>query len=842
MILETKMDRFEEFKEFLYSLNRNSLILESIQKGFDFIFEGIADARYLNIIDNVPNPTIKHRRGDVSYGIKFWGVKGDTWRASQNFLEYLKSVPEYKIRKEPSGNFFDWFTENAELAERLQNDFNGVKQEYKNAITSASVSGESKPVEDDGIIHPPKALNPITVLLNGKEVTGYPVKFDYTDNKDQWKAQNDFLKKNGFGFVFNSKTWYTLYQEKQRKVTENFQIAWEEYKAYYKAEQEKVKASSAVDANINIPTPEGLEYLPYQKAGIKRAASQKRSLIADEMGLGKTMQAIGVAQLTKPKSVLIISPEGQMNTWEKEWKKWDTTGLTISQAVTKDTRDGSLPNSNVVIAGFTNVALAPDAFRSKKWDMLIIDESHKVIANEKKQQAIAILGERKWDKIEKQWNQIEKGIDADRIILLTGTPIPNKLEQLFPTLRLLDPDGLGKSVIAFKKRYMNEIGNAYTESGVSYYGSKNTDELQEKMRAAFMTRRMSADVLKELPPLSREMITIKADGEVGTLLSKEKKINDILRSGKQETTARKAAFTEGSRIRRELGEAKIPFIVKYAKEILSEKKKLVIMLHHNEVADKVERELSQYNPVKITGTVSKQERNANVDKFQEDPSVRVAIVSIETGGVGLTLTAADTMLFCEISFVPGANAQAEKRIHRIGQKNPVTIKYLLFDDSLDGRMLEINSDKAATQSKVLDADEMESMKNIDSIEAFESENDEVNDPKKKSKTTGTYNTKTGLYLPALKDDEKKTIIDAATYLADLDPDKASEINSVGYNKFHGDFGQKVATNGDNMKDAELWKALHMLYPYYRKQLAQFNDKLKSILERGESESIDPDVD
>ena len=144
----------------------------------------------------------------------------------------------------------------------MQDDFNGVKQEYKNAITSAS--GGSKPVEDDGIIHPPKALNPITVLLNGKEVTGYPVKFDYTDNKDKWKAQNDFLKKIGLGFLTVALAFGMVFGCAKRQVMDD-----EEESQAEEPQQEYIQAMQMPGAEPTpkpplptpVPTPQANSYI-----------------------------------------------------------------------------------------------------------------------------------------------------------------------------------------------------------------------------------------------------------------------------------------------------------------------------------------------------------------------------------------------------------------------------------------------------------------------------------------------------------------------------------------------------------------------------------------------------
>ena len=105
-----------------------------------------------------------------------------------------------------------------------------------------------------------------------------------------------------------------------------------------------IAASTALDADIEIPAPEGLEYRPYQKAGIAYGLQRDKVLIGDSMRLGKTMQAIGIANASKVKSHLIITPATPKINWKREYTKWDTNGLTIGVA------DGAfLPDTDVVI-------------------------------------------------------------------------------------------------------------------------------------------------------------------------------------------------------------------------------------------------------------------------------------------------------------------------------------------------------------------------------------------------------------------------------------------------------------------------------------------------------------
>jgi SNF2 family DNA or RNA helicase len=114
------------------------------------------------------------------------------------------------------------------------------------------------------------------------------------------------------------------------------------------------------------------------------------------------------------------------------------------------------------------------------------------------------------------------------------------------------------------------------------------------------------------------------------------------------------------------------------------------------------KELSEYNPVRIDGTVPTNERTQLVDRFQNDPNCRLFIGQIKAAGEGITLTAASHVAFAELEYVPGLMEQAADRVHRIGQKVAVTIWYLMGANTIDERILSILERKAKHIGAVVD--------------------------------------------------------------------------------------------------------------------------------------------
>jgi SWI/SNF-related matrix-associated actin-dependent regulator 1 of chromatin subfamily A len=164
------------------------------------------------------------------------------------------------------------------------------------------------------------------------------------------------------------------------------------------------------------------------------------------------------------------------------------------------------------------------------------------------------------------------------------------------------------------------------------------------------------------------------------------------------------AIGEISVTRKRIALAKVKFAVEHIKELLNEQEKVVVFAHHHEVIDALEEEFKEI-AVRIDGRVSLDERQRAVDRFQTDVSCRVFIGGIQAAGVGLTLTAASTVVFVELDWVPGNISQAEDRCHRIGQKESVLVQHLILEGSLDERVVGVLIGKQEIIDKALDKPE-----------------------------------------------------------------------------------------------------------------------------------------
>jgi SWI/SNF-related matrix-associated actin-dependent regulator 1 of chromatin subfamily A len=256
-------------------------------------------------------------------------------------------------------------------------------------------------------------------------------------------------------------------------------------------------------------------------------------------------------------------------------------------------------------------------------------------------------------------------------------------------------------------------------------GASNLDELQNKLRESFMIRRLKKDVLLELPDKLRQIIALPENGLASVIKSENLKIKeweaaleaaqsrlDAL-DGQEDTpeyadavralnSAVQAAFAEMSKLRHDTALAKAPYVAEHVKGLLEEVDKIVVMAHHHDVVDILMDALADYTPVRLTGRDSISNKDAAVQAFQNDPKTRVFVGSILAAGVGLTLTAASTVVFAEMDWVPGNMSQAEDRLHRIGQKDSVLVQHVVVDGSLDARMAQILVEKQAVLDAALD--------------------------------------------------------------------------------------------------------------------------------------------
>lgn len=434
--------------------------------------------------------------------------------------------------------------------------------------------------------------------------------------------------------------------------------------------------------------PDDLEYKPYQRVGIHCIKNQAVTLLADEQGLGKTIQGIGGWSEIRPKTCLVVCPASVKLNWAREFHLWTHEKPKIH--VQQGRKNFPLNRPPVVIINYDVLDALHEELTDKPWDMVIVDEMQ-ALKNTKAKRTQATLGYR-------QKPGILRG--AKNIVLMSGTPVPNRPIEFFPCLTRLAPDVIFPFTKYFDygRRFCNGYQGPF---GWDMTGSSNEDELNIRLRSTIMIRRLKADVIKDLPDKQYQIIPMETDTKTARLVKKESKLvdwDDLKKTG----LPKGAEIGELAEIRHELAKAKTPACLAHVKEMLEgDVDKIVVFAYHRAVIDMLMDGLKDYCPVKLDGSMTAVKKQQSVDLFQKNPDCRVFVGQINAAGVGITLTAASNVVFIESTWVPGDIAQAVDRCHRIGQKNSVLAQFLVTRGSLEEYMLKSVVDKQHSINRIV---------------------------------------------------------------------------------------------------------------------------------------------
>ena len=491
------------------------------------------------------------------------------------------------------------------------------------------------------------------------------------------------------------------------------------------ADQEAFVMSSAKEpANgIIVRSPDGLEFKRYQMAFFdwyrQRQVNRPTSpslLLADEMGTGKTIMSAGLfSQISDQKDngeqprFLVICTAGMKITWEREVKKWCRGLSTVKIKGTKLL--DYLPTENVVIINYDLVVHHRpwiDQIAEKYgWDLIICDEAH-YMKNPKAKRTSAILGgrmvggNRNEFRLDKRVSSIE-----GKKLFLTGTPLVNRPVELWPILKECDPAGLGENWRKFVRRYCGAFKGRY---GWDTSGATNLEELQVKLRSSIMIRRRTNEVLDQLPAIQRQAIVLPENGNASLVEAEWEAFNTYEQVLKELEEARtngdsdmgelvrtladrqQASFAELAKYRKLVGMAKKDHVIEHCRNVVDSRGKVVLFAWHKDVVTALMGGLQEFNPVRLTGADSQTARQSSVDSFQDDETVKIIILNLEAGGVGITLTGTEQAGFCtsvvfsELDWRPSIMQQAERRVARLGADESATnilVHHVVLDGSLD---------------------------------------------------------------------------------------------------------------------------------------------------------------
>jgi len=410
---------------------------------------------------------------------------------------------------------------------------------------------------------------------------------------------------------------------------------------------------------------------PFQRAGVRYIEETGgRCLIADDMGLGKTIQSLVWLDIHKDlRPVLIVCPSSVKYNWMQEIKKWIKTDKIRVLKSRKDNisfaLDGLLGLTDFYIVNWDILADWYNTLKNIDFKVLILDESHKMKNMRAKRTKAAMSLSR----------------DIKHILMLTGTPILNRVDELWSTIYTLGLNELHPSL------------KNYTKFKIEYsYNRTNLYDLQRILRSTCMVRRMKRDVLTQLPEKVRSIIPIYlSDTQRKQYTKAYNNLSSYVHQMTGEFKDYSTFMTQVDKLKHIVAEFKLDYVYDFVNDVIEEEK-IIVFAHHKEIVSKV-YDRFMHRAVKIIGGMDSESKQNAINRFYED-KYDIAVVSLRAGGEGINLQCASKVLFVELGWSPGEHTQAEDRAHRIGQKDTVNAYYMLGQKTIDELIYDIICEKA----------------------------------------------------------------------------------------------------------------------------------------------------
>jgi superfamily II DNA or RNA helicase len=449
---------------------------------------------------------------------------------------------------------------------------------------------------------------------------------------------------------------------------------------------------------------------PYQEQGAMHLAFGRRTLLADDMGLGKTVQAIAAAALLKEmrdiQGALVICPASLKHQWAREIRRFTSLSVTVVEGNSQARRGLYRDPSFFKIINYELVRFDQDELLKLRPDLVILDEAQRI----------------------KNWRtktaQMVKSLPSRYAFVLTGTPLENRIDELYSIFQFLDPRILGP-LWHFNDRFY-ELEKRPNGS-YKVLGYKNLDLLRSLI-APYILRRTRDEVLKDLPPRTdnnyfvemtdpqwkaynefketlakliakahRKPLTPKEREILLMCLIKMRLICNALALHDKEIPPKEQERT-GPKLG-ELGEI-------LTEDIASNGHKAVIFSQWANMLALTEPVIKRVGLgyVKLTGDVPSSKRGALIQQFFDDPACRV-FLSTDAGGVGLNLQAASLVINLDLPWNPAVLEQRIARAHRHGQPSSVQVINLVAKDTIEERMLDTLAAKKNVFATVFGTDE-----------------------------------------------------------------------------------------------------------------------------------------
>lgn len=422
---------------------------------------------------------------------------------------------------------------------------------------------------------------------------------------------------------------------------------------------------------------------PYQKEGIRFAAKAGKAIIADEMGLGKTIQAIGTAELLRKEgligSVLVLCPTSLKYQWRSEIKKFTNAEVFVIEGSHLKRKEAYNRPEPYKIISYNSAANDIKILGSLQTDMLIMDEVQRL----------------------KNWNtQISRAarkIESDYSVILSGTPLENKLDELYSIVEFVDNFRLAPYYL-FKDKHI------ITDETGKVLGYKNLNDIGKKL-SDILIRRRKKDVKLQMPERSDKNLFIPMTNEqkgmhqewqnqVRLLVLKWRKMHFLSDKDRKRLLlflSQMRMVCDSSYIldQKTRYDTKVDECVNIISDIISEEgEKVVVFSQWERMTRLIAKELEkkEIGFEYLHGGVPSEKRKNLVDNFMNEPSSRV-FLSTDAGSTGLNLQSAATIINIDLPWNPAVLEQRIGRIYRLGQQNNIQVINLVTPYSIEEEML-----------------------------------------------------------------------------------------------------------------------------------------------------------
>lgn len=396
----------------------------------------------------------------------------------------------------------------------------------------------------------------------------------------------------------------------------------------------------------------------FQKEGLTFLYNNRRCLLADEMGLGKTVQALAFLSRNGRFPALIIVPPHLLIQWKSETQRF--LGKDMKVHIMKGLTPYTLPEADVYLIHYLLLREWYKDLMMFEFDTIIFDEVQELRhRGTKKYRSSDALAQ-----------------TAKNVIGLSGTPIYNYGIEMFNVMNVIERGCLGTS-----RYFVKEWCQPHSESLIrqpNVFGRWLREE-------GLLIRRRKKKVLPQLPPKMRSVQEVSMDNKLYIqLITRSVQLaREIPLAEDREKSIFLMNAVQNSR--RATGIAKSQHVAKFTEFLLESKEPCLLFAYHHTVIDLYKKYLAKFNPLCITGRENKKEKAENIRKFMNGDT-NILIINLRTTA-GLNLQRARCVIFGELDWSPAVHAQAEDRVHRIGQRDSVLAYYLIARTASDMEIL-----------------------------------------------------------------------------------------------------------------------------------------------------------